>query len=171
MTTQTVKIRLVRSPIGISNRTVTQCVAGLRKLAASGTLDTLVRGMINKISYLVKSSERLMMELVASNGRRCEARQAPRRRGIGSGLGKTAGRGHKGEIRSGGYHKVSFEGGQMPLQRRLLKRFQVPVAEIQRRSHSAHSGAAGSGGSRYDSSQAGRSRICHGPGGKSDQAR
>jgi len=44
-------------------------------------------------------------------------------RGIGSGDGKTAGRGHKGQkSRSGGYHKVGFEGGQMPLQRRLPKR-------------------------------------------------
>jgi large subunit ribosomal protein L15 len=50
----------------------------------------------------------------------------PRRRvgrGIGSGLGKTAGRGHKGQkARTGGFHKVGFEGGQMPLQRRLPKR-------------------------------------------------
>jgi large subunit ribosomal protein L15 len=44
-------------------------------------------------------------------------------RGIGSGMGKTAGRGHKGQhARSGGYHKVGFEGGQMPIQRRLPKR-------------------------------------------------
>jgi large subunit ribosomal protein L15 len=53
------------------------------------------------------------------------ANKARRRvgRGIGSGLGKTAGRGHKGQkSRSGGYHKVGFEGGQMPLQRRLPKR-------------------------------------------------
>src|SRR5690606_28539625 len=53
------------------------------------------------------------------------ARRARRRvgRGIGSGLGKTAGRGHKGQkSRSGGFHKVGFEGGQMPLQRRLPKR-------------------------------------------------
>jgi len=53
------------------------------------------------------------------------SRPARRRvgRGIGSGLGKTAGRGHKGQkSRSGGYHKVGFEGGQMPLQRRLPKR-------------------------------------------------
>ena len=53
------------------------------------------------------------------------AKHAKRRvgRGIGSGLGKTAGRGHKGQkARSGGYHKVGFEGGQMPLQRRLPKR-------------------------------------------------
>ena len=53
------------------------------------------------------------------------AEHAKRRvgRGIGSGLGKTAGRGHKGQkSRAGGYHKVGFEGGQMPLQRRLPKR-------------------------------------------------
>jgi large subunit ribosomal protein L15 len=44
-------------------------------------------------------------------------------RGVGSGLGKTAGRGHKGQkARAGGFHKVGFEGGQMPLQRRLPKR-------------------------------------------------
>lgn len=44
-------------------------------------------------------------------------------RGIGSGIGKTAGRGHKGQkSRSGGFHKIGFEGGQMPLQRRLPKR-------------------------------------------------
>ncbi len=53
------------------------------------------------------------------------AKRARRRvgRGIGSGFGKTAGRGHKGQkSRAGGYHKVGFEGGQMPLQRRLPKR-------------------------------------------------
>ena len=52
-------------------------------------------------------------------------------RGIGSGLGKTGGRGHKGQrARSGGFHKVGFEGGQMPLQRRLPKRgFKSPTRE------------------------------------------
>ncbi len=52
------------------------------------------------------------------------AKTAPKRlgRGIGSGLGKTCGKGHKGQkARAGGYHKVGFEGGQMPLQRRLPK--------------------------------------------------
>lgn len=52
------------------------------------------------------------------------AKQSPKRlgRGVGSGLGKTSGRGHKGQhARAGGYHKVGFEGGQMPLQRRLPK--------------------------------------------------
>ncbi len=53
-------------------------------------------------------------------------------RGIGSGLGKTAGRGHKGQkSRSGGFHKVGFEGGQMPLHRRLPKRgFKAPFAKF-----------------------------------------
>lgn|SRR5690606_16623859 len=52
------------------------------------------------------------------------SKQSPKRvgRGIGSGLGKTSARGHKGQhARSGGFHKVGFEGGQMPLQRRLPK--------------------------------------------------
>src|SRR5260221_13787105 len=59
------------------------------------------------------------------------ARQQAKRvgRGIGSGLGKTCGRGHKGQkARAGGYHKGGFEGGQMPIQRRLPKRgFTSPV--------------------------------------------
>ncbi len=53
------------------------------------------------------------------------SKSTPKRvgRGIGSGLGKTSGRGHKGQhARAGGYHKIGFEGGQMPLQRRLPKR-------------------------------------------------
>lgn len=53
-------------------------------------------------------------------------------RGIGSGLGKTAGRGHKGQkSRAGGFHKVGFEGGQMPLQRRLPKRGFVSLTRNQ----------------------------------------
>ncbi|NIP73811.1 MAG: 50S ribosomal protein L15 [Gammaproteobacteria bacterium] len=55
-----------------------------------------------------------------SRGSRAEGKRVGR--GVGSGLGKTGGRGHKGQrSRSGGYHKVGFEGGQMPLQRRLPK--------------------------------------------------
>lgn len=53
-------------------------------------------------------------------------------RGIGSGLGKTAGRGHKGQrARAGGYHKVGFEGGQMPIQRRLPKRGFTTAAQAE----------------------------------------
>jgi len=53
-------------------------------------------------------------------------------RGVGSGLGKTSGKGHKGQhARAGGYHKLGFEGGQMPLQRRLPKRgFHSPLAGL-----------------------------------------
>src|SRR3546814_3802282 len=62
------------------------------------------------------------------------AKHAKRRvgRGIGSGLGKTAGRGHKGQkSRTGGFHKVGFEGGQMPMQRRLPKRgFTAPGQKL-----------------------------------------
>jgi large subunit ribosomal protein L15 len=59
--------------------------------------------------------------LKAAEGSRTARRRLGR--GIGSGLGKTAGRGHKGQhARAGGYHKVGFEGGEMPLERRLPKR-------------------------------------------------
>ena len=62
------------------------------------------------------------------------AKQSAKRvgRGIGSGLGKTCGRGHKGQhARAGGFHKVGFEGGQMPIQRRLPKRgFRSAMARL-----------------------------------------
>ena len=87
------------------------------------------RGMINKVSYMVKVAElrdnrehamRLNTIKPAAGSKKARRRVG---RGIGSGLGKTAGRGHKGQkSRSGGFHKVGFEGGQMPLQRRLPKR-------------------------------------------------
>ncbi|MCP1711846.1 large subunit ribosomal protein L15 [Kerstersia gyiorum] len=67
-----------------------------------------------------------MSEIQLNNLAPAEGSKHARRRvgrGIGSGLGKTAGRGHKGQkSRTGGFHKVGFEGGQMPLQRRLPKR-------------------------------------------------
>lgn len=66
------------------------------------------------------------MNMELNNLKPADGSKRPRRRvgrGIGSGLGKTAGRGHKGQkSRSGGFHKVGFEGGQMPLHRRLPKR-------------------------------------------------
>jgi large subunit ribosomal protein L15 len=87
------------------------------------------------------------------------AKHAKRRvgRGIGSGLGKTAGRGHKGQkSRAGGYHKVGFEGGQMPLQRRLPKRgFKSHLLQVQRRNHADHAGSAGCCRSRHADAQAG----------------
>ena len=88
------------------------------------------------------------------------AKKARRRvgRGIGSGLGKTAGRGHKGQkSRSGGYHKVGFEGGQMPLQRRLPKRgFKSTTQQVQRRGHARRARAPGRGRSRHADPEAGQ---------------
>ena len=103
---QTVKVQLVRSPIGCkeSHRATVRGL-GLRKL--------------NSVSELQDTQAVRGIKPAAG------AKHAKRRvgRGIGSGLGKTAGRGHKGQkSRSGGYHKVGFEGGQMPMQRRLPKR-------------------------------------------------
>ncbi|HZJ81990.1 MAG TPA: 50S ribosomal protein L15 [Guyparkeria sp.] len=80
-------------------------------------------------------------KLVPAEGSRTEATRVGR--GIGSGLGKTGGRGHKGQkSRSGGYHKTGFEGGQTPLQRRLpkmgfrsakaLDRAEIRTAELNR---------------------------------------
>ncbi|GAA5783746.1 50S ribosomal protein L15 [Chitiniphilus shinanonensis] len=73
------------------------------------------------------------MSLVLNNLKPAEGSTHAKKRvgrGIGSGLGKTAGRGHKGQkSRAGGFHKVGFEGGQMPLQRRLPKRGFVSLAK------------------------------------------
>lgn len=67
------------------------------------------------------SEEMYLNTIAPGDGAKKPARRVGR--GIGSGLGKTCGRGHKGQkSRKGGYHKVGFEGGQMPLQRRLPKR-------------------------------------------------
>ncbi len=64
--------------------------------------------------------QQMNLNSLSHGGSRTERRRVGR--GIGSGLGKTCGRGHKGQkSRSGGYHKIGFEGGQMPLQRRLPK--------------------------------------------------
>lgn len=75
-------------------------------------------------------SQMQLNTLSPAEGSKHEARRVGR--GTGSGYGKTAGRGHKGQkSRSGGYHKVGFEGGQMPLQRRLPKRgFTAPGGHL-----------------------------------------
>ena len=124
---QTVKVQLVKSPIGTkeSHRATVRGL-GLRKLNSVSELqDTpAVRGMINKISYLVKVllRERLIWNSMASSRQR-QARQASRRPRYRLRHRQDRGRGHKGQkSRAGGFHKVGFEGGQMPLQRRLPKR-------------------------------------------------
>ena len=129
-----VKIQLVRSLIGTreSHRATVRGLGLGRVNSVSELEDTpAVRGMMNKVSYLIKELHKVsdqeiedkmeLNNLKPSPG----SKHAKRRvgRGIGSGLGKTAGRGHKGQkSRSGGFHKVGFEGGQMPLYRRLPKR-------------------------------------------------
>ena len=93
-----------------------------------------VRGMIDKVSYLVRIDATVTELLKPAPGAKQDRHRVGR--GVGSGWGKTAGRGHKGQrARSGGFHKVGFEGGQMPLHRRLPKRgFNSPtrddVAEV-----------------------------------------
>ena len=84
-----------------------------------------VRGMINQVELPRRVKSERRSHATQRHQARPGSRSTRRRvgRGIGSGLGKTAGRGHKGQkARSGGFHKVGFEGGQMPLQRRLPKR-------------------------------------------------
>ena len=133
MAEKQVKVTLVRSTIGTkqSHRDTVRGL-GLRRVNSSKVLkDTPeVRGMINKVDYLVTVYGRLKgitMSITQLNTLKPAegSTHAKRRvgRGIGSGLGKTSGRGHKGQrSRAGGFHKVGFEGGQMPLQRRLPKR-------------------------------------------------
>lgn len=125
MADKKVKVTLVKSLIGTkeSHRATVRGL-GLRRLNSSSELEDTpaVRGMINKVSYLLKCEDKMKLNTIQpADG----AKHAKRRvgRGIGSGLGKTCGRGHKGQkSRTGGFHKVGFEGGQMPLQRRLPKR-------------------------------------------------
>ncbi|MCL4111782.1 UNVERIFIED_CONTAM: hypothetical protein GTU68_018038 [Idotea baltica] len=110
---KTFKVTLVKSLIGRKQNHIASARGlGLRKINHTvEVVDTPEnRGMANKIYYMVKIE--------------AGSKSAPKRlgRGIGSGFGKTSGKGHKGQkARSGGYHKVGFEGGQMPLQRRLPK--------------------------------------------------
>ena len=105
---KTVKVTLVKSPIGTNaKQRATLAGLGLKKLHQSRELEDTpaVRGMITKVAFLAKKDAHRVG------------------RGVGSGWGKTAGRGHKGQkSRAGGFHKVGFEGGQMPLHRRLPKR-------------------------------------------------
>jgi large subunit ribosomal protein L15 len=93
------------------------------------------------------------MKILNKIGPGAGAKTAPKRlgRGIGSGLGKTAGRGHKGQTaRAGGYHKVGFEGGQMPIQRRTPKRGFKPIDRVRYQVLTAGSLAAAPAGTTVD---------------------
>jgi hypothetical protein len=127
---KTVKVKLVKSIAGTkeSHRATVRGL-GLRKLNSERDAGRHAGGARHDQQGLVPG-EGALSPLRKEHGTQhhqagAGAKHAKRRvgRGIGSGLGKTAGRGHKGQkSRSGGYHKVGFEGGQMPLQRRLPKR-------------------------------------------------
>ena len=117
------KITLVKSTIGRKKDQIATVEAlGLKKIRSVVEHNDTpqIRGMINKVSHLVTVEENLN-ELQPAEG----SKFAPKRvgRGIGSGTGKTSGKGHKGQnARSGGGVRPGFEGGQMPLYRRLPKR-------------------------------------------------
>ena len=124
------KVTLVKSPIGcVPKHRRTVEALGLKKVNKTVELpdNAAVRGMVNQVSYLVKVEEAeggTVMDL--SNLQPAEgSRQNDnfrRGRGHGSGNGKTAGKGHKGQKARSGAPRPGFEGGQMPLYRRLPKR-------------------------------------------------
>ena len=120
-----VRVTLVRSTIGRLKSHIA-CVRGLglrRMHHTTEVEDTpCTRGMINKVSYMLKVEETVMRlnSLQPSRGSRKPAKRVGR--GMGSGSGKTCGRGHKGQgSRKSPGPRPGFEGGQMPLQRRLPK--------------------------------------------------
>src|SRR5260364_154735 len=130
MSNKTIRIQLVKSLIGTrqSHRATVRGL-GLRRLNSQCELqDTAeARGMINRVSYLLKLSARAFLSKngieYAKTREWFEISEAPRGAGNRERSWKTAGRGHKGQkSRAGGFHKIGFEGGQMPLQRRLPKR-------------------------------------------------
>jgi ribosomal protein L30 len=123
---KTIKVKLVRSVSTGACRHTGRVSSGLGLRRMHQVVEVIedtpcTRGMINKVSYMLKVESRINMRLNTLKPAEGHAKKTAKRvgRGIGSGLGKTAGRGHKGQkSRSGGFHKVGFEGGQMPLQRR-----------------------------------------------------
>ena len=130
MADKMLKITLVKSPIGaVPKHRKTVEAMGLRKLNKTVLLpdNAATRGQIQQIGYLLKVEEaerRVTMEL--SNLRPAEGSKHSdnfrRGRGHGSGNGKTAGKGHKGQKARSGAPRIGFEGGQMPLYRRIPKR-------------------------------------------------
>ena len=124
------KVTLVKSPIGcVPKHRRTVEALGLKKVNKKVELpdNAAVRGMVNQVSYLVKVEEALggtvmdLSNLQPAEGSR-QNDNFRRGRGHGSGNGKTAGKGHKGQKARSGAPRPGFEGGQMPLYRRLPKR-------------------------------------------------
>ena len=124
------KVTLVKSPIGcVPKHRRTVEALGLKKVNKTVELpdNAAVRGMVNQVSYLVKVEEAYggtvmdLSNLQPAEGSR-QNDNFRRGRGHGSGNGKTAGKGHKGQKARSGAPRPGFEGGQMPLYRRLPKR-------------------------------------------------
>jgi large subunit ribosomal protein L15 len=122
---KTIKIKYVHSPIGREKRQkdTVRCL-GLKKLGQVKEVSDSdsIRGMLKKIPHLVEVLVMsILNDLKAPKGATKKKKRVGR--GESSGWGKTSGRGHKGQkARSGGYHKVGFEGGQIPFIRRIPKR-------------------------------------------------
>lgn len=121
---KTIKITQTRSAIGrLPKHKATLLGLGLRRIGHTVEREDTpaIRGMINAVSFMVKVEESMRLNTLspAEGSKKAGKRLG---RGIGSGLGKTGGRGHKGQkSRSGGGVRRGFEGGQMPLYRRLPK--------------------------------------------------
>ena len=145
MATKKIRVTQIRSPIGRDGRQRTNLIGlGLNKISRSRVLPDVpeVRGRIGKVHHLVRvepveeprqedgeGTAMKLNELAPNPG----SRQARKRvgRGIGSGKGKTAGRGHKGQKARAGVATRAFEGGQMPIYRRLPKRgFKNPFRKV-----------------------------------------
>ena len=129
----TLKVTLVKSPIGaVPKHKKTVTAMGLTKMHKTVEMpdNAATRGMIQQVQHLVKVEEAYLQKggaiMELSNLRPAEGSKHSdnfrRGRGHGSGNGKTAGKGHKGQLARSGHKKPGFEGGQMPLYRRLPKR-------------------------------------------------
>ena len=125
----TIKVTLVKSPIGaVPKHKKTVKAMGLTKMHKTVEMpdNAATRGMIQQVQHLVKVEDLGGARMELSNLRPAEGSKHSdnfrRGRGHGSGNGKTAGKGHKGQLARSGHKKPGFEGGQMPLYRRLPKR-------------------------------------------------
>ena len=125
----TIKVTLVKSPIGaVPKHKKTVKAMGLTKMHKTVEMpdNAATRGMIQQVQHLVKVEDYGGARMELSNLRPAEGSKHSdnfrRGRGHGSGNGKTAGKGHKGQLARSGHKKPGFEGGQMPLYRRLPKR-------------------------------------------------
>ena len=122
MTDKTIKVKLIKGLAGCKR--AAPCAAGVQRIARPSTRGHAGGARHDRQGVLPRARGRVTdMRMNSTAGSRRKQSRHRVGRGMGSGWGKTAGLGHKGQrARAGGYHKVGFEGGQMPLHRRLPKR-------------------------------------------------